>query len=399
MIKKLISVSEAQERILYSQRALAPEKIPLRRAIRRISAGPVLADSDRPAFTRSSMDGYVVSNKQSRAYLIQGEIPAGIKKPVKLPSGHCLRVYTGSALPSNSLAVIPQELTERVGQKIKITTWPQVTFIRQQGEDAKSGDLLLGSGTDLRAPELAILAQEGQVQLLVHQRVLISHLAMGKELVSPSRQPLSGQIRDSNSSLISGLLQSPAYQLILQKRIADNPEAALRVLKSPDAQQSHMLLISGGAGPGDHDWGRHLIRQLGFSTLVDGIDLRPGKPLIVARKRKQTLFILPGNPVSHWVTWQLFVQPLLRRLSGWKAPSAIVKASLESDWKHNSDPRSVWWPAQFSYRSGLPRVAPLPLKSSGDATHLKGANSLIHFTRAKENFKSGDEVDVLIDEI
>ncbi|MDD5262728.1 MAG: molybdopterin molybdotransferase MoeA [Methylacidiphilales bacterium] len=396
MKKNLLPVGEARQRLLQSQQALPKEKIPLHKAYHRVLAQTIKAAQDRPAFDRSAMDGYAISNKQDASYLILGEIPAGVKTPAKLKSGRCLRIYTGSTLPSNCLAVIPQEQVAVFGKQMRVIDWPKNTFIRRRGEDAKRGNVLLGSGARLQAPELAVLAQEGIVQPCVYKRVRVSHLAMGKELADPASKPRSGQIRDSNSSLIAALLQHPPYQLAAQRRVGDTPAAALRFFNSRAVRDSHVLVISGGAGSGDHDWGRHLIHQLGFHILSDGVDLRPGKPLIVARKKSQTLFVLPGNPVSHWVTWQLFVRPLLLCLSGLDPQPTIIQTRLNSAWKHNSDLRHVWWPGHLFYRDGQTHVSPLALKSSGDASRLCGANSLIHFPHGKEVFQPGDEVATMI---
>jgi molybdopterin molybdotransferase len=341
------------------------------------------------------MDGYAVANRQDKPYPIQKELPAGAQTPRRIQSGSCLRVFTGSALPANCLAVIPQEVAEISESRMRVRQWPAASFIRKKGEDAKRGNVLVRAGIRLASPELAVLAQEGILRPSLRRRVLVSHLAMGKELVGPGKHPKNGQIRDSNSTLIAALLQSPAFQLAAQSRVSDNPDTALRFLKRKKARESQVLLISGGAGPGDHDWGRHLIRKLGFRVLVEGVDLRPGKPLIAARKGRQTLFILPGNPVSHWVTWHLLVRPLLLRLAGLDPEPVLADAALEAPWSHTSDPRAVWWPGHLAWQNGQAAVVPLPLQSSGDASKLAGANVLIDFPRGKENFRRGDSVSIL----
>jgi molybdopterin molybdotransferase len=392
MKKQLLPISTAQDLILKSQKPLPTEKISLSSALGRVLSKALKAQADRPAFDRSAMDGYAISQRQTDPYHLLDQIPAGHTAPRLLKQGHGLRVYTGSMLPENCLAVVPQELVQTQAKTFTITTWPDSTFIRHQGEDAARGSILLPKNIRLNEPELAILAQEGCTQVDVYQKVQVLHLAMGRELVAPCANPKPGQIRDSNSTLISALLADPGLQLIQQKRIADSPQSALRFLTSKQAQKAQILLVSGGAGPGDHDWGRHLIRQMRFSPLTDSLDLRPGKPLISARKGKQTLFILPGNPVSHWVTWQLCLRPLLRRLAGLNPEPTIIQADLVSSWQHTRDKRDVWWPGHLHFNNGKPCVTPLLLKSSGDASGLCGANCLIHFPQTKQNFPQAETV-------
>jgi molybdopterin molybdotransferase len=392
MKKNLPSVLEVQCRILDSQKALPAEKIPIETAFHRFIARDLKAGADHPPFHRSAMDGFAIADRQNTTYRIIGETPAGVEHSLPLEKGTCIRVYTGSSLPRNCVAVLPQEKVTLIDQSIQTQGFCENSYIRRKGEDVQRWDRLLSSGTLLRAPELSLLAQEGMVRPSVHQRVGVAHLAMGKELVDPSKKPVGAQIRDSNSILIRSLLQFPAYQLLAQRRIDDDPQGAIRFLQSPPCRKSSLLILSGGAGKGDHDWGERLVHQLGFRMIVHGVNLRPGKPLIVARHRHQTLFVLPGNPVSHWVTWELFVHPLLRLLSGDRVSRALFQSRLKSSWASGPDERDVWWPGRLDYQDGHPMVTPLPLQSSGDASKLCGANALIHFPNRKENFKSGEDV-------
>ncbi|MES2308597.1 MAG: molybdopterin molybdotransferase MoeA [Verrucomicrobiota bacterium] len=392
MKKSLPSVLEVQCRILDSQKALPAEKVSLDSAFHRFLARELKAGADRPSFNRSAMDGFAIADHSPQSYRIVGETAAGERKFLPLKKGTCIKVYTGSALPQNCIAVLPQETVTLLEQSIRPGSPCEKTFIRRKGEDVQRWDRLLSPGTLLRGPELAVLAQEGMTQPSVHRRVGIAHLAMGKELVDPARKPVGGQIRDSNSILVHSLLQSPAYQLHAQQRIDDDPKAAIRFLQSAPCQKSSVLVISGGAGEGNHDWGERLIHQLGFRLFVHGVNLRPGKPLMVARRRHQTLFVLPGNPVSHWVTWELFVRPLLRVLSGSRVSLSHFPSRLKNPWSSGLDERDVWWPGRLEYQEGQAMVTPLPLQSSGDASKLCGANALIHFPPRKESFKSGEDV-------
>jgi molybdopterin molybdotransferase len=381
-MQKLISVAEAQALMGPLQAPMATECVVLAEAHLRVLAEPLLAPHDAPPFARSAMDGYAVREvKESNELRVVGEGGA-------LSEDAAVRVVTGGPLPQGTIAVIPQEWATLQVDKLRYERKSAATFVRAQGEDILAGQLLLKAGTRLGAIELAILAEFGLTKMIVVKRPRVAHMVTGEELLGPEQELAPGQIRDSNSSLVAGLIEEAQATRVGWARVGDCFETQRAVLAQPPFQEAEILFISGGASVGPRDYGRKLIEELGFKVVFHGVNLRPGKPLLYARHPQgQEAFVLPGNPVSHWVVWQLFVRPLLRRRYGIGLEDEVVSLSLKEDWHlRGGDHRAVFWPG----RTHGSRVEPLPLVSSGSLLRLAGANCLIEATQ--ESWAAGDLV-------
>jgi molybdopterin molybdotransferase len=289
-----------------------------------------------------------------------------------------VRIFTGAPIPAGGDCVAKQEDTTRERTEVRVTNIPKTgSFIRRRGENRRRGDIIVAEGTRLGPPELAALASAGVTQPLVTRRPRVAHVVTGNELVPPDRTPIGAQIRDSNSALIAALVSYHGGELSAHAHLPDDLDAAQSALAAlPDHD---VLLISGGASVGDHDFARPALTALGYTLHFQQINLRPGKPLVFASKADRLAFALPGNPVSHWVTFNLFVAPLLQkfvtghdtapiRLRGRIAPGGPLPAP---------DVRQTIWPARATIVDGLYELTLLNLASSGDSSGLAGANALL----------------------
>jgi molybdopterin molybdotransferase len=250
-------------------------------------------------------------------------------------------------------------------------------FIRRRGENRRAGDIVVPAGTTLGPAELAALAASGITQPEVSAAPRCVHLLTGNELVAPEQKPAGAQIRDSNSALIAALLARQGAELVGHARVGDTLAAARTATEAFPAHD--VLLISGGASVGDHDFARPLLQALGYELHFDQVNLRPGKPLVFASRGPQVAFALPGNPVSHWVTFHLFVAPLLRKLQTGvdAAPPRLTGRLVTAAKLPAPDARRTFWPCRAQVVNGVHELTPLPLASSGDSSGLVGANALL----------------------
>lgn len=408
----LLPVPDALTRLLQGVAVLPSEVVPLDQAQGRVLAGYLVCGEDRPAFDRSAMDGVAVAGETAGRYSLVGEVPVGGAHDSPLTPGQAVRIFTGAAVPTGASRVIPQEEVRIEGPDVVVERVPGPRFIRRRGDDARQGQVLLAKGGQLRSPELALLAQEGVVRPEVIRRPRLAHLVTGSELVDPSRPAGPGALRDTNSALVAGLAAEAGMALVGQQRVADEFSTAAAALRRLTALEPDLIVVSGGAGPGDHDLGRRLLDVLEMSVVFHGVDLRPGKPLLAGRNRTCQLLVMPGNPVSHWVTWQLFVRPLMAAWTGslvtWasrprggslggtpKSQGGMFRLPLAADWTGGSDPRDVWWPGRLVVREGRLQAEPLRLASSGDLCGLSGAEALLHLG-CGPHLPAGAEVDVLL---
>ncbi len=207
-----------------------------------------------------------------------------------------------------------------------------------------------------------------------------------------------GQIRDSNSALVAAFVRQSGGVIVEQERVADDFDLLLkksRALKS----SFDLLLISGGASVGDYDFGKKLLSALGFHLHFEKLNLRPGKPLVFATRKRQAAFILPGNPVSHFVTLHVAVRLALEKFAGANVSWPLAKIPLAENFDFRPDARETFWPSRVEISNGELVVRALRWQSSGDVTGLTGANALLQLGGGRETPKAGDAVPVLMLEV
>jgi molybdopterin molybdotransferase len=393
----MLSLAEARSVIEQYVHPLEAVPVPLAAAHGRILREEVRAPEDLPAFDRSAMDGYAIDAQDAaERFRVVFEVQPGQAPAARVGPGECARIFTGAQIPQGASQVIMQEGVEREGEWITIRERDTKAWIRRRGEDARRGDLLLVAGTRLRAGELSLLAQVGAIQPRVSPAPRVLHFATGNELVDPSTAPGPGQIRDSNSTLVAALLAEVGSTLISQGRCGDTLEVLVSEIQRHPADGWDALLISGGASVGDYDFGTRALAELGFTVHFRQVSIRPGKPLVFATRGRQIAFVIPGNPVSHFVNFQVAIRLALERLEG-AAPSwAVTKIELAEDLAAKPNERLTLWPAHIAPEGGVLRALPLPWQSSGDLRGLLGANALLPIAPGAGGAKTGTPVDCLL---
>jgi len=394
LILCMITVAELWTRLDSLAQPLSPGRIPLATAFGHILREPILAPEDQPPFDRSAIDGYLVHADQPAGLVtLDGAIQPGAPAPsVAPPCGTAIRILTGSALPPENASLIMQEDTKPSdGGRLHLLQPPSTRHIRRRASQARVGDILLSPGQILNAGALALLASVGATQPLVNRRARVAHLVTGGELIAPDVQPVAGQIRDSNSTLITALLRDAHADLIWQQRVSDARAATAGALASALSSDADIILISGGASVGDHDHTGDLLTAAGFVIHCDKVASRPGKPFIAASRDGRLAFGLPGNPLSHFVCFHLFVKRVLMRLAG-AEPTPLVRATLAPRAELRPDPRETWWPCIWADEGAKRRVLPLPWRDSSDLTVLGAAEGLLRVPAATG---AGAEVEVL----
>lgn len=370
----MISLSEARQIIADHTTARTPVAVPLAMARGRVLAEAVLADAAYPSGDRAMMDGYVIgADEMAGTFRVVGEIQAGQLPEQALGAGEAMRIFTGALLPAGGGRVVMQEDARREGDRVTIEALPERRFVRAAGSEAQPGAVVLPAGTVLGAAELAILAQVGAVLPRVVPGPTIRHIATGGEIVAPEMAPGPGQIRDTNSSLLAALFADHGAELLGAQRGIDDP-ARLAAL---GAEPADLLVISGGASVGDYDFGAEVLRRLGFTIHFDKVNLRPGKPLTFATNGDRAAFVVPGNPVSHFVCFHVAIRCALECMAG-RAPAwNPVRLEVRGGEPLRPDPRETYWPARVVAADGRLTVVPRRWSTSGDTFSLAGTNALV----------------------
>jgi molybdopterin molybdotransferase len=375
----LKSLDEALAEIQLRCQPLPAVRVPLAEAFGRVLRETVCAPEDLPPFDRSTRDGYaILQNDESENFQVVDTLHAADWKPRQFKPGEAVRVATGASLPCQNLRVVMQENVERSGNQIRIMRREPATNVSFRGEDLRAGEPLLQAGAKLDAGALALLATAGNANPLVSPRLRIVHFTTGDEIVPPDQTPKPGQIRDSNSFLIRGLLQQFPCD-VTQKHLPEDFERAKveSGKREAEIENADVLLVSGGASVGEKDFTRALLEALGFEIYFSQVNLRPGRPLIFGVDGSRAAFGLPGNPLSHFVCFHLFVTTALAKLIGGEPPK-FLRGQLAEKLDDKPCPRETLWPAKLEISpDSTARLQPLAWANSGNVACLASANALV----------------------
>ena len=392
----MLSVAEVWQRLDTLAAPLPPEDVPLALAAHRVLRAPATAPEDQPAFDRSAIDGYVapLATPADATLRLLGAIPVGKPAPAfPAAPGACLNLFTGSAVPAGPVGLVMHEdttpaLTADGAPTVTLRAAPSASLIRRRASQCRAGDLLLPAGSVVNAGSLALLASLGQTTPAVTRRARVAHLVTGGELVAPDATPAPGQIRDSNSTLVAALLASTgSAELVAHARADETHASAANAFARLVSTGADILLVSGGSSGGEHDHTARLFAEHGFTLAVNQVASRPGKPLLVGTRDAQIAFGLPGNPLSHFVCFHLFVARLLARLAG-SAPAPLLRVPLSPGAPLRPNPRETWWPATRTPEG----YAPLPWADSSDLTVLSRTHALLRVPSAAAPGTTADAI-------
>ncbi len=333
----LIPLEEAQGRVLRGVMALPSERVEVADAAGRVLAGPISSALTLPPWDNSAMDGFAVRSADLAAageaspvrLRVLGEVPAGGAVSAAVETGTALRIMTGAMMPPGADTVVPVEdtdaqpgqaaLPDAVGIRIALAAGVNV---RRAGSDVRAGMPLLPGGYAIGSAAVALLAATGTASVEVHRRPRVAVLSTGDELVPVGRPLGPAQIHDSNGPALAAQALAAGAE-VRRFGIARDTLADLLGLLEEAVAWADVVVLSGGVSVGAHDHVKPAFSALGTLSLWR-VAIKPGRPFAFARarsgERDVALFGLPGNPVSVFVTFELFVRPLLRALAGHTRP-------------------------------------------------------------------------------
>lgn len=398
----ILSIDEAWRRIRENLPRRRPETVALAAALDRVLATEVRAPEPAPRYTNSAMDGYAVRwedvEPASRGTPVRlkviGESQAGIPFRGKVGPGQAVRINTGAMLPEGTDTVIPVEETqEDAGSVIILSADRKGRHIRMAGEDIAAGEVLFGHGTALGPNHIATLAALGVRQVEVYVRPRVSILVTGTELVTPEEQPKPWQIRDSNGIMLELLSRKLNAEVTLRRTIGDDPEATGRAIGEA-AENSDILVLTGGVSVGAHDHVKDGAQAAGFRPVFWRVWQKPGKPLFFATRQDVLLFGLPGNPVSAFVCALYYVAPVLRWIGGRSFEHERASAVLTESTTNRSERPAFLQGKATEGTDGRWQVTPSPKQGSHILSSIAFGNCLF-LVPAKSELPAGTEVEVI----
>lgn len=320
-----VTVKEAKNKIKeeFNKVCLETERINILDAVGRYVSKNIVAPIDVPGFNRSTVDGYAIISKDTfgasesiPSFLkYKGNIEMGTEADVNLKSGECYYVPTGGMLPIGADSVVMIEYTETLGNEICIQkpTAPGQNILKKD-EDLKNGEVIFKKGHRLRPQDIGMLAGIGIVNIDVYEKVKVSIVSTGDELVPPTEELKPGKIKDMNTYSLSAASAEDGC-VIIERAIVKDDRDLLKSKIQECASNSHVVLVSGGSSMGDKDYTKDVINDIGSpGVFIHGISIKPGKPTIIGRVDNTAVFGLPGQPVSALVIYKVFVSFLIKEI-------------------------------------------------------------------------------------
>ncbi len=319
---ELSSVEEHLARILDDVAPLAPLEVPLMESLGLTLADDVAASLSLPRFDNSAMDGYAVRvadlSELPVTLPVVGEIGAGQSGVTTLAPGTVAKIMTGAPVPSGADAVVPYEWTDRGTSTVVVEQAPELgQHLRYIGEDVHEGDVVLRAGTVLEPRHLGLLASIGKPSVRCVRRPRLVVVSTGSELREPGAELAADSIYEGNSFLLAGAALRAGVEVRRVGIVPDDPDAFLAALRDAlgDGDGADAVVTSGGVSQGDYDVVKAALGPLG-TVWFGGVAMQPGKPQGYGRVDGTPIFTLPGNPVSSYISFQVFVLPALHRMMG-----------------------------------------------------------------------------------
>jgi molybdopterin molybdotransferase len=396
----MTEVPEALATVLDRARPLAADAVALGPAVLgRVLSEDVASDIDSPPYAKSIMDGYAVrsADVQGPATLtVIEEVAAGRMPTRAVGPGQAARIMTGAPIPDGADAVVPHEVTVADGPGVRFTKAVRAgQFILPRGREMKAGEVVVPAGTVLGPAALGLLAAVGRTAALLHAVARVSILSTGDEVVEADQSPGPGQIRNSNGPMLQALAARagahPRYLGIGR----DDPAVLARLVRQ-GLDDGDVLVLSGGVSAGKFDFVPGVLREAGVEAHLHKVRMKPGKPLFFGTRGDKLVFGLPGNPLSSFVGFELFVRPALRKLAGHAVPGpTFVPVPLTSELVTEND-RPTYAPARLEVTPAGLGVRPAPWFGSADLRGFLTADALLQLPAGPVNYGAGTPVPALL---
>ncbi|UCC20917.1 MAG: molybdopterin molybdotransferase MoeA [Promethearchaeota archaeon] len=398
---KLTRLDNALEKLFSKIQVSLVEEINIKDALNRVLADDIISEMDIPPFDRSAMDGYAIkaedsfgsSPKNPQKVKLIGTIEIGESSKLEINKGEAIRVSTGAPVPKSSDAVIKIEDTEIENNLINLyTSLVPGKNVSRKGEDIQKGTLVLSKGTDLKAEHIAILTSLGFNNAKVRIKPKISIFSSGDELIEPGDILKPGKIYNSNTPMISALVNLYGGLVLRGESIKDNKDAIKKRLLETE-KDSDVIIFTGGTSVGTKDYLPEIINESGI-ILTHGIAMRPGSPILLGLLNNTLIFCLPGTPVAAYVSFLKIVGPAIRKILECSIldPRIEVNAIISKDVPVSGLGIMYYLRVKVEKEENNFIAKPIKLKGSGVISSLTSSDGIIEISPNQEGLKKGERV-------
>lgn len=381
------------------------EELGTSKALNRILADNIISDLDIPPFDRSAMDGYAVraedtfgaSQANSKIFKKVGKIEIGEQSDIVVNNGEAVRISTGAAIPIGADSVVKIEDTEIIDKKIAVyASIVPGKNISKAGEDISRGTEVLNAGVTLKASHIALLSSLGFRKISVKKKTVVSVFAVGDELIEVGNILPKNKIYNSNSPMVSNLVETYGGKVIREFRLKDNKDEIKRNLIT-SSKDSQIIIFTGGTSVGTKDYLPEVMQENGV-VLVHGIAMRPGSPILIGLIEQTLVFCLPGTPVAAYICFLMIVGPTLRKIMGSliEDPRSELIAIINKDVPVSRLGYKHFLRVKIEKQENKFLANPVKLKGSGIISSLTQSDGIVEISEDKEGLKKGEEVVVYL---
>jgi molybdopterin molybdotransferase len=394
-VSRPIPPDEALQIVLQATAKAGSRAVPLLDATGFRLAEEVCADRDYPPFDRAMMDGYAVCLADAgvdKPVRVIGQLVAGQAPTVRVAAGGCIEIMTGAACPEGTDAIVPKERAIREGEQVRIPRDVRSQqHIALRGSECREGTVVLRAGDVVTPLAAGVLASVGRREVRVLAPPALGILTTGGELIGGGRSPGMAQIRDSNGPMLAAMARACGLTSIRMLHADDRIEAIVGALEA--LQDCDLLVLTGGVSMGRYDLVPDSFRQFGAEPVFHKVSQKPGKPLLFARRDRQLLFGLPGNPLAAHLCFHRYVSAAIRRWCGhpFAAPERRLGRLLEP--VRPGDSRTWFLPGRAQRADpteGVWHLRPLPGSSSADLFGTSQANCYLEVPPGDQPVAAGE---------
>ncbi|MFH1829183.1 MAG: molybdopterin molybdotransferase MoeA [Pseudomonadota bacterium] len=369
---------------------LPAERIATVQALGHVLAREIKAPRDLPPFNRSAMDGYAIAEgDEGNEFKVIGEVCAGQVYKSKLRPGCTVKIMTGAKLPAGAGKVIMKEHVEEIGaSRIKIAIDDDRINLRLKGEAVGKGDKLYLAGELITPVVLANIASLGIGDVSVYRKPKAGILVTGSELLVPGSKYEAGKIYNSNGPMLRSMLAQQGIDVSMELSAKDTRSSLKSAFKKL-LKRSDVIFISGGISVGDYDLVYETMHECGAKIHISRVAIQPGKPFTFATCENKPVFALPGNPVSVFVTYNLFALPALYKMMGMDFKRSKETRIFKGVFKRDRTERELYLPVIFDGNDGVRSVE---YQGSGDLYALSKACGFMIVPIGRGEVKDGERV-------
>jgi molybdopterin molybdotransferase len=388
----MISLNKALELVLKNVRKTGKERVSIIDALNRVLAEDVFSDVDMPPFNKSAVDGYTCRKEDIGNELeVLETVAAGQIPTTAVGPNQCTKIMTGAMVPEGADIVLMVEHTRKTEYgKIVFEGKSSAPNIAIKAEEVKVGQKIMDMGTLIKPQHIPVLASVGCVNPLVACKPIVAIMSTGDELVEPSEKPPAGKIRNSNSYQLVAQLVNMGCEVNYMGIIPDDETLTDKAISSA-LGQNDMVILTGGVSMGEFDFVPGIMKKNGVNILFQKVAIKPGRPTVFGSTKNCYIFGLPGNPVSSFLTFEVFAKPLLYNMMGASFEAKEISLEMGVDFKRNKDDRTEFLPVLI--KNGL-EVIPVRYTGSAHIHALTSAWGTMEVLQGVKEIKKGEKVNV-----